>query len=96
LMVSKSPLHVPTIITLISFIAVSKAYEMFNDEEKYAYCKGVVEEAQALVDHKLEEKREQAKKEGKTSIEEDDPDKVSHVNTVSKNSHHPSNTTIYF
>ena len=56
---------------------MSKAYEMFNDDEKYAYCKGVVEEAQALIDHKLEEKRALVKKEGKTTtIEEDDPDKV--------------------
>ncbi len=50
---------------------------MFNDEEKYAYCKGVVEEAEALVEHKLEEKRALAKKSGKTAIEEDDPEKVS-------------------
>ena len=56
--------------------AVSKAYEMFGDDEKYAYCKGVVEEAQAIVDHKLEEKRALAKKAGKTTIEEDDPEKV--------------------
>ncbi len=57
--------------------AVSKAYEMFNDEEKYAYCKGVIEEAEALVEHKLEEKRALAKKSGKITIEEDDPEKVS-------------------
>ena len=59
-----------------SCTAVSKAYEMFGDEEKYAYCKGVVEEAQATVDHKLEEKRALAKKAGRTTIEEDDPEKV--------------------
>ncbi|XP_064404859.1 dnaJ homolog subfamily C member 8-like [Halichondria panicea] len=59
----------------LAFDAVSKAYEMFNDEEKYAYCKGVIEEAEALVEHKLEEKRALAKKSGKITIEEDDPEK---------------------
>ena len=49
---------------------------MFNDEEKYAYCKGVVEEAKATADHKVDEKRAQAKKAGITTIEEDNPEKV--------------------
>ena len=40
------------------------------------YCMGVAEEAKELLDQKLEEKRKQAKKEGKTSMEEDDPIKV--------------------
>ena len=53
--------------------AVSKAYKMFDDEEQLEYCMGVAEEAKELLDQKLEEKRKQAKKEGKTSIEEDDP-----------------------
>ena len=57
--------------------AVNKAYKMFDDEEQLEYCMGVAEEAKELLDQKLEEKRKQAKKEGKTSIEEDDPIKVS-------------------
>ena len=46
---------------------------MFDDEEQLEYCMGVAEEAKELLDQKLEEKRKQAKKEGKTSVEEDDP-----------------------
>ena len=38
---------------------------------------GVAEETKELLDQKLEEKRKQTKKEGKTSIKEDDPIKVS-------------------
>ena len=53
--------------------AVNKAYMMFDDEEQLEYCMGVAEEAKELLDQKLEEKRKQAKKEGKTSVEEDDP-----------------------
>ena len=49
---------------------------MFDDEEQPEYCMGVAEEAKELLDQKLEKKRKQAKKEGKTSIEEDDPIKV--------------------
>ncbi len=60
-----------------TLLAVSKAYEAFNDEEKYAYCKGVAEEAEALTEHKLEDKRALAKKAGTTTIEEDDPEMVS-------------------
>ena len=56
---------------------MNKAYKMFDDEEQLEYCMGVAEEARELLDQKLEEKRKQAKKEGKTSIEEDDPIKIS-------------------
>ena len=56
--------------------AVNKAYKMFDDEEQPEYCMGVAEEAKELLDQKLEEKRKQAKKEGKTSIEKDNPIKV--------------------
>ena len=56
--------------------AVNKAYKMFDDEEQLQYCMGVAEKAKELLDQKLEDKRKQAKKEGKTSIEEDDPIKV--------------------
>ena len=50
--------------------AMNKAYKMFDDEEQLEYCMGVAEEAKELLDQKL------TKKEGKTSIEEDDPIKV--------------------
>lgn len=49
---------------------------MFDDEEQLQYCMSVAEEAQETLQAKLEEKRKQAKKDGKTAIEEDDPDKV--------------------
>lgn len=41
------------------------------------YCMGVAEEAKEMLESKLEEKRKLAKKEGKSTIEEDDPVKVS-------------------
>ena len=53
--------------------AMNKAYNMFHDEEQLEYCMGVAEEAKELLDQKLEAKRKQTKKEGKTSVEEDDP-----------------------
>ncbi len=49
---------------------------MFDDEEQMQYCNGVVEEAKETLQVKLEEKRKLAKKEGKETIEEDDPVKV--------------------
>ena len=63
----------PTIYKLCDgfLAAVNKAYKMFDTT-----CMGVAEEAKELLGQKLEEKRKQAKKEGKTSIEEDDPIKV--------------------
>jgi hypothetical protein len=51
---------------------------MFDDEEQLQYCMGVAEEAKEVLQAKVEEKRKLAKKEGKTSIEEDDPVKVLH------------------
>ena len=56
--------------------AVNKAYKMFDDEEQVQYCMGVAEEAREMLQAKLDEKRKLAKKEGKTTIEEDDPTKV--------------------
>jgi len=55
---------------------VNKAYKMFDDEEQLQYVMGVAEEAKELLEQKLDEKRKQAKKEGKTSIDEDDPETV--------------------
>ena len=56
--------------------AVNRAYKWFDDEEQLQYCMGVAEEAREMLESKLEEKRKLAKKEGKTTIEEDDPAKV--------------------
>lgn len=61
---------------LLYLTAVNKAHKMFDDEEQTQYCMGVAEEAKEVLQAKLEEKRKQAKKDGKTSIEEDDPVKV--------------------
>lgn len=58
-----------------AFEAVNRAYKMFDDEEQLQYCVGVAEEAKEMLQVKLEEKRKLAKKEGKTSIDEDDPKK---------------------
>ena len=49
---------------------------MFDDEEQLQYCMGVAEEAKEVLQAKIEEKRKLARKEGKTTIEEDDPVKV--------------------
>ena len=61
---------------LLPISAVNRAYKWFDDEEQMQYCMGVAEEAKEMLESKLEEKRKQAKKEGKSTIEEDDPEKV--------------------
>lgn len=66
----------PILLTNLSPTAVNKAHKMFDDEEQLQYCMGVAEEAKEMLKAKLEEKRKLAKKDGKTSIEEDDPVKV--------------------
>lgn len=65
------PANSPFLLT-----AVNKAHKMFDDEEQLQYCMGVAEEAKEVLKAKIEEKRKLAKKDGKTSIEEDDPVKV--------------------
>lgn len=64
------------IVSLLS-LAVNKAYKMFDDEEQLQYCMGVVEEAHEMLQAKLDEKRKEAKRAGKTTIEEDNPEEVS-------------------
>ena len=49
---------------------------MFDDPEQMEFLKGAVEEAEGLAELKVKEKRKAAAKQGKTTIEEDDPDKV--------------------
>lgn len=61
---------------------MNKAHKMFDDDEQLQYCMGVAEEAKEVLQAKLDEKRKQAKKDGKTSIEEDDPTKVVRVPTL--------------
>lgn len=60
----------------LMYIAVNKAYKMFDDPEQMEFLKGAVEEAKGLAELKVKEKRKAAAKLGKTTIEEDDPDKV--------------------
>lgn len=55
---------------------MNRAYKWFDDEEQMQYCMGVAEEAKEMLESKLEEKRKLAKKEGRSTIEEDDPAKV--------------------
>lgn len=64
--------------------AVNRAYKWFDDEEQVQYCMGVAAEAKEMLESKLEEKRKQAKKDGKTTIEEDDPAKVECKRVVCK------------
>ena len=68
-------LHILRVSPLLA--AVNRAYKMFDDEEQLQYCMSVAEEAKELLDQRLDEKRKQAKKEGRTGIEEDDPVMVS-------------------
>ena len=56
--------------------AVNKAYKMFDDPEQMEFLKGAVEEARGLAEQKIKEKRKVAAKQGKTTIEEDNPEKV--------------------
>ena len=56
--------------------AVNKAYKMFDDPEQMEFLKGAVEEARGVTEQKVKEKRKLAAKQGKTTIEEDDPEKV--------------------
>ena len=56
--------------------AVNKAYKMFDDPEQVEFLKGAVEEAKGLAEQKVKEKQKVAAKQGKTTVEEDDPDKV--------------------
>ena len=49
---------------------------MFDDPEQMEFLKGAVEEARGLAEQKVKEKRKLAAKQGKTAIEEDEPEKV--------------------
>lgn len=49
---------------------------MFDDPEQMEFLKGAVEEARGLTEQKVKEKKKLAAKQGKTTIEEDDPEKV--------------------
>ena len=55
---------------------MNKAYKMFDDPEQMEFLKGAVEEAQGMTELKVKEKRKLAAKQGQTTIDEDDPDKV--------------------
>ena len=49
---------------------------MFDDPEQMEFLKGALEEAKGLAEQKLDEKRKVAAKQGNTTIEEDEPEKV--------------------
>ena len=51
---------------------------MFDDPEQMEFLQGAVEEAKGLTEQKVKEKRKTAAKQGKTTIEEDNPEKVWH------------------
>ena len=55
---------------------MNKAYKMFDDPEQMEFLKGAVEEAKGLAELKVKEKRKLAAKQGVTTIEEDEPEKV--------------------
>lgn len=57
-----------------AFDIVNKAYKTLNEETTRQLCMDVVEEAQHVVNTKIQEKRKKLKKEGNaTEVEEDDP-----------------------
>jgi DnaJ family protein C protein 8 len=60
----------------LAFEAVHKAYKMLDDEDQRAYVLEMVEDAKAKLDMEMEEKRKVVQRQGKDSIEEDDPEKV--------------------
>ncbi|XP_028413367.1 dnaJ homolog subfamily C member 8-like [Dendronephthya gigantea] len=55
-----------------AFDELNKAYKLVNDEKEIVKVKEMINEGKALAEQKLSEKRKLAKKEGKTTIEEDD------------------------
>ncbi|CAB4011894.1 Hypothetical predicted protein [Paramuricea clavata] len=57
-----------------AFDELNKAYKLVNDEKEVVKVKEMINEGKALAEQKLSEKRKQARKEGKMTIEEDDPD----------------------
>ncbi|XP_062511028.1 dnaJ homolog subfamily C member 8-like [Corticium candelabrum] len=61
-----------------AFDAVVNAYRTLEDKVEREKVMQVIEGAKELAEQKLKEKRKQAKKERKDSIEEDDPEKYEH------------------
>ncbi|CAI8007383.1 DnaJ homolog subfamily C member 8 [Geodia barretti] len=70
----------------LAFEAVHKAYKMLDDEDQRAYVLEMVEDAKAKLDMEMEEKRKVVQRQGKDSIEEDDPEKYRQAlrNTLTK------------
>ncbi|CAG9772858.1 unnamed protein product [Ceutorhynchus assimilis] len=62
-----------------AFEAVNKAWKSLENEETRKKCMGIIEEAVGRTDLMLAEKRKKAKKEGRSGIPEDDPEKYKHA-----------------
>merc|ERR1712126_411556 len=60
-----------------AFDELTKAWRCLENEETRQKCLDVVEEAEAIVGKRIEERKKQLKKEGKdTKVDEDDPEKM--------------------
>ncbi|XP_018318463.1 dnaJ homolog subfamily C member 8 isoform X2 [Agrilus planipennis] len=62
-----------------AFEVVNKAWKTLENDETRKKCMDVIEEAKGRTDLMLTEKRKKAKKDGKDSIPEDDPEKYKHA-----------------
>ncbi|XP_022908783.1 dnaJ homolog subfamily C member 8 [Onthophagus taurus] len=62
-----------------AFEVVNRAWRTLESEESRKKCMDIVEEAKGRTDLMLAEKRKKAKKEGKDSVPEDDPEKYKHA-----------------
>ncbi|XP_060527321.1 dnaJ homolog subfamily C member 8 [Cylas formicarius] len=62
-----------------AFEAVNKAWKTLENEESRKKCMDIIEEAVGRTDLMLAEKRKKAKKDGKSTIPEDDPEKYKHA-----------------
>lgn len=62
-----------------AFEAVNKAWVTLENEETRKKCMDIIEEAVGRTDLMVAEKRKKAKKDGRSSIPEDDPEKYRHA-----------------
>ncbi|KAB0800925.1 hypothetical protein PPYR_05279 [Photinus pyralis] len=62
-----------------AFEVVSRAWKTLESEDSRQKCMDIIEEAKGRTDLMLVEKRKKARKEGKDSVPEDDPEKYKHA-----------------
>ncbi|XP_066151552.1 dnaJ homolog subfamily C member 8 [Euwallacea fornicatus] len=62
-----------------AFEAVNKAWKTLESDDTRKKCMDIIEEAVGRTDLMLAEKRKKAKKEGKSGVPEDDPEKYKHA-----------------